>query len=1221
MKRLVIIAFSVLMVTLAHAQASKEGDIWYFGNNAGLNFNTGAPVALTNGQMNNLEGVASIANKNGHILFYSDGMEVYNKYHQLLNPGNDLGGHNSSTQSGVIVPQPVRGNRFYLFTVDEEGGALEYAILDSNGSGGTGSIFSRNHRLLNASTEKITAVLHANKTDIWIIAHEWGNNKFYAWLLTGTGLSSTPKISTIGPSHSGNTGYSKGYMKSSPDGSKLALAVVGSQAGFGSTNDGRWELYDFDNNTGLLSNAMSFTNANKPTAVNEYDGAYGVEFSPNGRFLYISCWNVRGSNDRLFQFDLRAGNRSFADINNSAYQVASSSGTNDFGALQLAPDGRIYIARGNRGSLSYIEYPNCPTSSCNYTANGPSLSGASSRYGLPTFIQTFFNEPEFDFGDSTGSGTGICLGDSTQFWLFSYADLDSVQWFFGDPSSGTTNNYSTDINPKHVFSSSGTFTVKAIIYRSATALTCDLDTVERDVTIIPLPSVNLGRDTMLCQGQTISRSMQDFSKPNATYRWSTGGTGPSLQMSSSNTYWGEMTSEGCSNSDTIVVTVIQYPDLNLPSDTFICLPDSVFLYPGEADTYLWSTSSTDSAVYGKTAGSISVIATNSNLCTSYDTVVVQSIANLGLSLSDFERICTGDSLTINAYKGIDGYSYLWSTGETDSAITVNSNGLYTVEVYDSLCHYFDSLVLDVQIPTGIYLGADTVLCAGETHELDASVPGATYIWHDNSIDSVFLVSTAGLKYVDITEDQCEYSDSIQVDYITLPQPDLGADTTICAGQEIKFVFAPSSEHKITWNELVVSDSITITTSGEYRVWVSSETPANHCNTYDTIYVTVQPTPVFSLGNDTTLCQGDSLILDISSFPNLTTFKWFDLNPNAQRRNKSNVTSHWVELSDGICTIIESIDIDYHPTINISAGPDIKLCDNETQTVSISSTNATSFSWRNLSGNQISANRDYIVSSAGTYVAVASINQCSTTDTMEAQYFVTPIFNLGADTTYCNDFSRTLIINASADDYLWSDGSKLTDFTTSTPALIWAQASNDICVHRDSILIEQMTTPVLDPLIDDQELCELEEFKLSYTREPFTTYEWENGTSVNPRTVIQVGNYWLRATNNCGTDSLGFSIAYKVAGCRVDIPNAFSPNGDNKNDIFRLTGEALLFDQLQVYNRWGELVFEGDPLIGWDGTYKGAEVPTGYYVYTVAYKRTEGAIERWHYQKGVLYLVR
>ena len=119
MKNLPLILFIFLTLNV---YAQKEANIWYFGENAGLNFNTSPPQALADGQLSTREGCSSFSDANGELLFYSDGTTVYDKNHNIMTYSdgrlaNDLRGNSSSTQSGMIVPKPKSSTIFYLFTV------------------------------------------------------------------------------------------------------------------------------------------------------------------------------------------------------------------------------------------------------------------------------------------------------------------------------------------------------------------------------------------------------------------------------------------------------------------------------------------------------------------------------------------------------------------------------------------------------------------------------------------------------------------------------------------------------------------------------------------------------------------------------------------------------------------------------------------------------------------------------------------------------------------------------------------------------------------------------------------------------------------------------------------------------------------------------------------------------------------------------------------------
>lgn len=121
MKKLLIL-FTFLTTFLTYSQ--KEANIWYFGENAGLDFNTTPPTALTNGALSTLEGCSSFSDANGKLLFYSDGITVWDKNHAIMkysngNLANDLKGNPSSSQSGMIIPKPNSTSIYYLFTVDD----------------------------------------------------------------------------------------------------------------------------------------------------------------------------------------------------------------------------------------------------------------------------------------------------------------------------------------------------------------------------------------------------------------------------------------------------------------------------------------------------------------------------------------------------------------------------------------------------------------------------------------------------------------------------------------------------------------------------------------------------------------------------------------------------------------------------------------------------------------------------------------------------------------------------------------------------------------------------------------------------------------------------------------------------------------------------------------------------------------------------------------------
>ena len=378
-------------IAVAQNPDIKRTNYWYFGEGAGLDFSIGTPIADINSNLHTIESSAVISDTFGNLLFYTDGDTVWNKNHIPMPNGTGLSGCdgiwlNSSTQGALIVPQPNSNNIYYIFTVDcvEDSGGIKgmnYTIVDMNLNGGFGDVTSKNNLLFTPSTEKLAAVHHCNKQDVWIVSHARDSNayappgKFYAYLLTNAGINLTPVISLVGAAMSGSHGMG-GVMKFSPDGSKLMCVNYTYDSIF---YNYPLELFDFDNATGIISNPMGLSNEIY---------LYGGSFSPDGSKIYVS--NYLSYYSEVFQYDISSGNQ--------ATIIASKTVINNVDSLkwchqmQNAPDGKLYIARwndANADSLAVIQNPN--NTSCNFLFNGVALQGKVVNFGLPNFVESYFN--------------------------------------------------------------------------------------------------------------------------------------------------------------------------------------------------------------------------------------------------------------------------------------------------------------------------------------------------------------------------------------------------------------------------------------------------------------------------------------------------------------------------------------------------------------------------------------------------------------------------------------------------------------------------------------------------------------------------------------------------------------------------------------------------------------------------------------------------------------
>jgi gliding motility-associated-like protein len=463
--RNLLLLFLSFFITCTLVSAQQEAGIWYFGENAGLDFRSGTPVPLLDGELDTLEGCATISDFNGNLLFYTDGITVWNRNHLPMPNGTGLLGDYSSTQSAIMVPHPGNSDQYYIFTADHAKlpDGINYSLVDMSLDGGLGDIIQKNVQLLTPAAEKLTAVRHANGTDIWVLIRDAYADTFLAYRVGPAGVDVNPVITNIGVNLSTyffeSLGHAGGYMKVSPDGTKLAVSNSGLS----------FELFDFDTATGVLSNGRHLLPLNEV-----WKQFYGVEFSPSSRFLY-ACSNSMGE---IIQFDTEA-----ADI--MASKVVLSTRPDLVGAMQLGIDGRIYLndfdreTNSNITTLSVIENPNEQGVACSLVYNAIDLGGRRANQGLPPFITSFFQvDIEVD---------GFCEGNVTTFNSTISDTPISTVWDFGD---GNTSNLE---NPVHTYATAGNYTVSVTVTTAS-----EVRTETKDIAIFETPVANAPGELLGC---------------------------------------------------------------------------------------------------------------------------------------------------------------------------------------------------------------------------------------------------------------------------------------------------------------------------------------------------------------------------------------------------------------------------------------------------------------------------------------------------------------------------------------------------------------------------------------------------------------------------------------------------------------------------------------------------------------------------------------------------
>jgi PKD repeat protein len=727
MIRYILSLFFLLLIAGKPLQAQnvqKEANVWYFGNFLGIDFNSGTAVPLNDGQLNTIEGVATISDANGSLLFYTDGIKIWNKAHQVMPNGVGLFGNPSSSQSAVIVPKIGDPTRYYVFTVDQLSGpkGLNYSIVNMTLDGGKGDVELKNVPVQLNVVEKITAVRHCNNKDVWVIAHGSASDIYYAYLVSATGINTTAVISHTGVVLPGVVAPSTldssslGYLKASPDGKKIAAA--------------HWtvniDLSDFDNTTGIVSNSISLHQAPDPRYL-----SYGVEFSPNSSLLYTTVWrdyNTAFSKNELHQYDITLG--SAAAIRASRQMLASVFDPGErYAALQIAPDGKMYMAQNLPSTLtptyiSSIGSPNTYGSGCNFTNSAVQWSqpNQKSSFGLPTFIQSYF------YPVDSFTHTVSCQTLTGSFTYTPASNVVSVKWDFGDPASGI-NNTSTQNNTTHVFSGPGNYNVQLIKFTS-----CGTDTLKKTINTDAI-NINLGNDTLVCGGTSLLLNSTGVGSTN-NFLWQDGSTNPTFTATSPGLYWVQASNAaGCLKRDSINVDFKPFPVYNLGADLAICSGDSLIFNAtvAGATSYLWNTGAASSTIKAFAAGNYWCDVKKDG-CTFRDTVVIPSvkpapIVNLGNDIT----VCQGVPVTLDATN--PNATYQWQDGAINPVYNPTIAGLYWVEVTNSTsgCKKRDSINVSFTAAPVFNLGIDSAICAADTMILNATVANATsYLWNNGA---------------------------------------------------------------------------------------------------------------------------------------------------------------------------------------------------------------------------------------------------------------------------------------------------------------------------------------------------------------------------------------------------------------------------------------------------------------------------------------------------------
>ncbi len=743
--------------------APKYGNIWYFGQGRGLDFNTTPPTPLYDGLGYGNEGLTTIADPNtGEYLLFFDGDLLFRRGDTRFEDGRQLLGRRTASQGTVILPLPGSNRYYYIFYVDDLTGipvgpraGLFYIVVDVDATGSEPFIVQAETSLEAKASEKLAAVYNCEKNSYWIATNHRSGDELFLWELKEDGLQEKIVQSNLGLNVRNDISFALGSIEFSPDASKMAIsgpAYLGQN----------FELFNFNLETGEVSDPAGFVDM----PLDRIENGYAMSFSPDGSKLYINNFN---SDIQLIQFDLSLANSSDIFDQRSVIEMRNPDGqSNEMCGIQLAPDGKIYVAgsfsEDNTGWLGVINNPNAPGAECDYQRKGIAFENTAKLElcsGLPNHVDTWFSSKPSSLclGPDARvllSDTVICLGGGLEVNDGSVNLPSQWSWTITDPNGGTRTFNVRD--PGTVtFDIPGDHVIRLVVSNRWGA-----SEITRTVSVLASSAeINAGEDIEICPGESATLNAESSGgmvtwTPNDEYIDDVNSDTPTVNPPTSRWYHLEVVSpEGCVARDSVFVQVTPGPTVEIVADRLV-------VCPGEA-------------------------------------------VQLRVLMAEVDRF---------NWENPEDFDDPMSPAPT---VRPTRTSRYTITVWRGTCRVQASIEIAVNNVLEISIDTPAVVCPGEEVELHAEVPdGATLEWTPANLFNNPGTANPRLRptasrwvYLYAEHNGCTAFDSTFVEVFPAPQLNIDVPPAmVCRGTEIQLNATADQPGTIIWTPAAGLDDAT-----------------------------------------------------------------------------------------------------------------------------------------------------------------------------------------------------------------------------------------------------------------------------------------------------------------------------------------------------------------------------------------------------------------------------
>lgn len=1241
----------------------QTNNIWYFGDGAGLDFNpdpddpdapTPRPIASPHPQ-SIPAGTTTISDQAGQVLFYTDGKSVWDLNGDLMENGEDIGGDNSSSQGVIAVPVPGEETLFYLFTSQLSANGTneaKYSLVDikSENDTGVGNVVTKDNFLFSPSTEH-TAALDAGDTT-WVMYHELGNNTFRAYPVSSQGIGQ-PVLSSVGSNHGFNSGV--GAMKFNSDGDKIAVTI--SEGGCN-----KLEIFDFDSDTGEMSEYARIDLG--------CDGdVYGMEFSEDGERILVS---YRNGGPGIEEFVIKANENDDpsaavcpacfdgastraqieACIISTKNLVSQTSGLN-LGALQIGPNGQIYVAVVGDTRIGQINVGSGCNSQSTFTQDGVEAMPGPANLGLPSFVQNSGSSiPE----PSLAAPLRLCLdpelGAGALLEGGGEPDIDSYFWTITNNDDGTIirNDYGGPgdefQNLEQIFNSPGTYTVELRVDRCGDP---EYFRSSTEILVEAPPELTLADDATLCAGNPVTLTAIDGYDPAEglyDFEW----TNAAGQVF------------GDENSNTITVDEESIYTVNVSYR----IPDGL----SDDEALLYETCPSTKDVFVGPAFEFDLDQTATEVC--YEETSVTFAPNTPITgewfyelNGDPNRVALGEffelELFINTLPGPGDYEIIFVTEDPIlEGCTIEKKVDLLVHELPLLTAVQTTPATDCNTPDGsfeITMQSDAeTLTVLETGDIFSNVLAGNSVQVTGVLPGVYTIEAENSF-------GCTYTGTVTVEN---SNPPVGFEYTIAGTDEI---CGPSGVQNglltINFTTSPQSGTYTATKQGDGQIFQGSFTNANQVDIavpHGDYAVEVQDLSGCAIPDPTiyTIAQKFEVVFSVPS--DLTACESFTFTPTSPDELSYTVTNSGgtvispdangeftLTLSDtytvrgedpaGVnCPREETIVANITQPIDFEVSPPIVDCQVGIQYEAILNNADPAdviFLWKDNAGVIVGRRQIFVPSRSGDYtleVQPVAGGLCP----VDKKAFTAEVISLRVDLSldivpFCVDQTSTTITvvadMANVADIEWysvvnGTRTRIPAFN-GLPIIEVSQEGTYEALLRSSVGCELgrangivSKSTIIPPVVPAGfTICAIEGVTQAIDPGVYDNYSWKlNGVEVSQDQIFtptEGGIYELTVSDNLGCEYVATIDVVEDCALKIVFPNGIVLNDPNRNFIL-YANEYIDDVEVYIYNRWGELIFYCEheniepkqPFCPWNGQVRGELVPNGTYAVVVKFRSVD-----------------